>query len=78
MVDRRLSDLRAALTTTGELDRGLVNRLLRQLLRGVVVDVASGRLILQWLHGGETTVQYGWPKEGAGKAEQPDTADAAS
>ncbi len=78
MVDRRLADLRAALTTTGELDRGLVNRLLRQLLRGVLVDVASGRLILQWLHGGETTVQYGWPKEGAGKAEQPDTANAAS
>ncbi len=75
------SGLRAALTTTGELDRGLVNRLLRQLLRGVVVDPASGRLLLQWLHGGETTVQYGWPKEpreGAGKAEQPDTADAAS
>ena len=50
--------------TNDELDRGRINRLLRQLLRGVVVDDTSGRLILQWQHGGETTVQYGWPREG--------------
>ena len=80
MVDRRLTDLRTALTDT-DLDRGKVNRLLRQVLKGAVVDYAAGRLVLQWGHGGETTLQYGWPREpreGAGKAEQPDTADAAS
>jgi hypothetical protein len=37
-----------------ELDRGEVNRYLRTLLLGVVVDYRIGRLTLMWKQGDET------------------------
>jgi DNA invertase Pin-like site-specific DNA recombinase len=60
MVTHRVTDLETMLNERG-MDRAAVNVLLRQLFNGIVVDHASGRLVFQWRHGGESTVTYGWP-----------------
>ncbi len=63
MVYHKAEDL-IALLEIGELDRGLANALLRQMMTGVTVDYRSGMLVFHWLHGGETRIAYGWPEEG--------------
>jgi hypothetical protein len=60
LIAERLSRLMAAFQTP-ELDRRQVNVLLRQLLTGVVVDYQEGWLVLEWRHGGLSTVQFAWP-----------------
>jgi DNA invertase Pin-like site-specific DNA recombinase len=62
LVARKLSDLEKTLSAP-ELDRGVVNAMLRQLLSAAVIDYRSGTVDLQWKHGGETSVTFGWPEE---------------
>ena len=54
----------AAILETGELDRGLVNALLRQMMTGITVDFRTGTLHFHWLHGGESNVTYAWTEDG--------------
>jgi hypothetical protein len=74
MLAKRLNELGEALASldggalpsaTAPQDRTPANLLLRQLLSGAVVDWRSGALELQWKHGGESRLQYGWPDEEA-------------
>jgi DNA invertase Pin-like site-specific DNA recombinase len=66
---RRLNELLGALAELEEepcagddtQDRKPANVLLRQLLSSAVVDFQRGALLLQWKHGGESELQYGWP-----------------
>ncbi len=62
MVFHKAEDLEAIMDT-GELDRGLVNALLRQMLKGVTVDYRTGQLVFLWLHGGETEVRFMWAED---------------
>ena len=62
LVYHKAEDL-IAILETGELDRGLVNALLRQMMTGVTVDYRSGKLVFRWLHGGESEAVFGWPDE---------------
>jgi DNA invertase Pin-like site-specific DNA recombinase len=62
MLERRLEQLSEALTDLGE-DRTAANVLLRGLLSSAVVDWRDGALTLNWNHGGESRLQYGWPAE---------------
>ena len=61
LVHHKADDLESILDT-GELDRGLVNALLRQLFTAVVVDYQSGDLIFEWHHGATSQVMYAWPE----------------
>lgn len=68
LVERRLSDLRDALTLRQfeewqPDDRRLINACMRQVLKSVVVDYRTGYLELQWKHGGTSSVFYSFPKE---------------
>jgi hypothetical protein len=62
MLARRLEELSGALAELAE-DRTTANVLLRGLLSSAVVDWRRGSLCLQWKHGGESELQYGWPAE---------------
>jgi hypothetical protein len=62
MLARRLEELSEALANLGG-DRKAANVLLRGLLSSAVVDWRRGSLCLQWKHGGESELQYGWPDE---------------
>ena len=42
-------------------DRAQVNALLRQMLKGVVVDYPRGKLVFQWKHGGENELTFAMP-----------------
>jgi DNA invertase Pin-like site-specific DNA recombinase len=62
LVSQRLAALHdALLQAPTALDRARVNLLLRQLVLSVTVDHRSGRLVLRWKHGGETSVVFAWP-----------------
>jgi DNA invertase Pin-like site-specific DNA recombinase len=61
LVARKLADLEKALGTP-EIDRGIVNAMLRQLLSAAVIDYRSGTVDLRWRHGGETSVTFAWPE----------------
>ncbi len=63
LVAKRLEELRAALKAD-PLDRGAVNRLLRQVAAAVTVSWHEGTLVIHWRHGGETQVSFGWPGAG--------------
>ena len=63
VVAKRLEELRAALKAD-PLDRGAVNRLLRQVANSVTVSWHEGTLVIHWRHGGETEVSFGWPGTG--------------
>jgi DNA invertase Pin-like site-specific DNA recombinase len=63
MVARRLEALRAALSGDGELDVVRANTALRQTVSSVLVDHEAGQLVLMWQHGGQSLIQYGWPRE---------------
>nr|WP_276509952.1 recombinase zinc beta ribbon domain-containing protein [Hyphomicrobium sulfonivorans] len=63
-VERRLEAVRAAIASEG--DKAEINALLRQVLKGVVVDRASGRLRFLWKHGGESELMFAWPEDGGG------------
>jgi DNA invertase Pin-like site-specific DNA recombinase len=62
LVVRKLADLDKVMEAK-KLDRTAANTLLRQLLSAAVVDYRSGMLVLQWRHGGETSVMFGWPDD---------------
>jgi DNA invertase Pin-like site-specific DNA recombinase len=62
MLARRLDELSDALVNVAE-DRMPANLALRSLLSSAVVDWRRGSLCLQWKHGGESELQYGWPDE---------------
>lgn len=70
LVERRMSDLREALTLRPfeewqPDDRRLINACMRQVLKSVVVDYRTGYLELQWKHGGASSVFYAFPKDAA-------------
>ena len=58
---QRLKALEEALTTD-PLDRPLANAALRSVISSVMVDFHNGNLIFNWKHGGESSVNYAWPK----------------
>ena len=61
VVTHRLQELREALQAE-PLDRGAVNRLLRQIVAKVTVDYTTGGLDIHWRHGGDdTSIGYGLP-----------------
>jgi DNA invertase Pin-like site-specific DNA recombinase len=62
MVSKRLDALDAALSAPA-IDRRHVNALLRQLFKAAVVDYRTGQLLLQWKHGGESDVSFGWGED---------------
>jgi hypothetical protein len=57
-----MEELSDALANLSE-DCTPANVLLRTLLSAAVVDWRDGALYLQWKHGGESALQYGWPNE---------------
>lgn len=57
MTVKRQKELKAKFSE-GELDRGVVNRMLRVLLSYVIIDYLAGQLVFGWKQGGETTFIY--------------------
>lgn len=57
---KRLQDIEAALKAN-PLDRPKASALLRGVLHSVVINYPDGRLVFNWKHGGESSVQYAWP-----------------
>ena len=45
------------------LDKARLNTVMRQLLKGVVIDYRSGELIFEWKHGGESSLKFAWGEE---------------
>ncbi|MGO9535083.1 MAG: recombinase family protein [Syntrophobacteraceae bacterium] len=45
------------------LDRAKLNTVMRQLLKGVVIDYQSGELCFEWKHGGESSLKFAWGEE---------------
>ena len=45
------------------LDRAAINAAMRSLMKVVVVNYRSGRLVFDWQHGGESDLLYAWPEE---------------
>jgi hypothetical protein len=62
LVYKKADDLKALLDT-GDIDIPLINALLRQLLKKVVINYLDGTLDFYWMHGGVTEIQYAWPKK---------------
>ncbi|MGO9017323.1 MAG: recombinase family protein [Syntrophobacteraceae bacterium] len=45
------------------LDKAKLNAVMRQLLKGITIDYRSGELILEWKHGGESSLKFAWGEE---------------
>jgi hypothetical protein len=60
-IHKRLSEFER-LVTIGA-DKAAINAVLRQLLKGIVVDRPNGRLTFQWEHGGESSLMFAWPTD---------------
>jgi hypothetical protein len=60
LVYHKVDDLRAILETE-ELDRTLVNALMRQMFSSIVINYLDGTLDFQWAHGGQHSLVFGWP-----------------
>jgi DNA invertase Pin-like site-specific DNA recombinase len=61
LVAKKCEELEEALSQP-EIDRAVVNALLRQLFSGIVVDATDGQMTFHWKHGGESSLTYAWPK----------------
>jgi hypothetical protein len=59
LVLQRLADLDDAVRAL-EIDRQRLNLLLRQLLTRAIIDHGTGEIVLEWKHGGSTTVRFAW------------------
>lgn len=57
----RISDFEE-LVTAGT-DKAAINAAMRQLFSKVTIEQECGMLRLEWLHGGESSVMFAWPRE---------------
>lgn len=61
VVQTRISNFEK-LVTAGT-DKAAINAAMRQLFSKVTVEHEDGMLRFEWLHGGETSVMFAWPRE---------------
>lgn len=74
VIAKKVADLLEALAAT-PMDRGLVNALLRQTFRRIVIDTEGGTMMFEWKQGGEGFVQFDYgfkneAKRGTGRREK--------